>query len=43
VWRLAQDPVKLGRRYLVDDVAFVGIAARQLRARRRARTRTAEL
>jgi N-acetylglucosaminyldiphosphoundecaprenol N-acetyl-beta-D-mannosaminyltransferase len=41
-WRLAQDPVRLGRRYLIDDVAFVGIATRQLRARRRARPHAAQ-
>lgn len=35
LWRLAQDPVRLARRYLVRDPAFVGIAARQLREQRR--------
>jgi N-acetylglucosaminyldiphosphoundecaprenol N-acetyl-beta-D-mannosaminyltransferase len=35
LWRLGQDPVRLARRYLVRDPAFVGIAARQLREQRR--------
>ena len=34
LWRMAQDPKRLGHRYLVRDRAFFGIAARQLRARR---------
>jgi len=38
-WRMAQDPARLAHRYLVQDRAFFGIAARQLIARRRARGR----
>jgi N-acetylglucosaminyldiphosphoundecaprenol N-acetyl-beta-D-mannosaminyltransferase len=33
VWRLVEDPRRLAHRYLVRDVAFLGIAARQLRDR----------
>jgi N-acetylglucosaminyldiphosphoundecaprenol N-acetyl-beta-D-mannosaminyltransferase len=36
-WRLAQDPARLARRYLVQDRAFLGIAGRQLREQRRHR------
>jgi N-acetylglucosaminyldiphosphoundecaprenol N-acetyl-beta-D-mannosaminyltransferase len=37
LWRLAQDPRRLWRRYLVDDAEFIRVAARQLLdARRRA-------
>jgi N-acetylglucosaminyldiphosphoundecaprenol N-acetyl-beta-D-mannosaminyltransferase len=35
LWRLVQDPKRLAHRYLVQDRAFVGIAFRQLRERRR--------
>lgn len=35
LWRMAQDPRRLGYRYLVHDPRFVAIAARQLRATRR--------
>lgn len=34
VHRLAQEPRRLGRRYLVEDRAFFGLAARELRTRR---------
>jgi N-acetylglucosaminyldiphosphoundecaprenol N-acetyl-beta-D-mannosaminyltransferase len=37
LWRLAQDPVRLARRYLVQDPAFLRIAVRQLREQRRHR------
>jgi N-acetylglucosaminyldiphosphoundecaprenol N-acetyl-beta-D-mannosaminyltransferase len=36
-WRLAREPRRLWRRYLVDDRQFVPIVWRELRARRRAR------
>lgn len=35
LWRLAQEPRRLFRRYLVDDVAFLPIAWRELRAPRK--------
>jgi N-acetylglucosaminyldiphosphoundecaprenol N-acetyl-beta-D-mannosaminyltransferase len=34
LWRLASEPRRLWRRYLVDDPAFVGIVLREWRARR---------
>lgn len=37
LFRLLQEPGRLWRRYLVRDVAFLGVAARHLRRRRRAR------
>jgi len=36
LWRMAQDPRRLGHRYLVQDRRFAIIAARELRARRHA-------
>ena len=35
LWRMAQEPRRLGHRYLVQDPRFAVIAARELRARRR--------
>jgi N-acetylglucosaminyldiphosphoundecaprenol N-acetyl-beta-D-mannosaminyltransferase len=35
-YRLAQEPGRLWKRYLVEDAAFVGVVAREWRARRRA-------
>jgi len=37
LWRLAQEPRRLFRRYLVDDVAFVPIAWSEMRRARKAR------
>lgn len=37
LWRLAQDPRRLARRYLVEDVAFARVAARELLGRARNR------
>ncbi len=37
LYRLAQEPGRLARRYLVDDIAFSGIAIRELRRARCAR------
>jgi N-acetylglucosaminyldiphosphoundecaprenol N-acetyl-beta-D-mannosaminyltransferase len=39
IWRMVQDPLRLGRRYLVRDRAFFGIARRDLRDARRERRR----
>jgi UDP-N-acetyl-D-mannosaminuronic acid transferase (WecB/TagA/CpsF family) len=35
-WRLAQDPKRLARRYLVDDPAILGLLWRERSALRRA-------
>ncbi len=40
-WRLAQEPRRLWRRYLVDDARFAVIAAREVVAARRARRNAA--
>lgn len=37
LWRLGQEPRRLAHRYLVQDVAFLGIAARQVRQSRSTR------
>lgn len=40
LWRLGQEPRRLARRYLVEDVAFAALAVRSLLSRRRPRDET---
>jgi N-acetylglucosaminyldiphosphoundecaprenol N-acetyl-beta-D-mannosaminyltransferase len=38
LWRLAQEPGRLGRRYLLEDVRFLPLAAREILSKRRGRS-----